>query len=55
MIDFILITGLILIVILIGGIISKCGNCGKWWSVKHFSHQGNRVLICKHCGDEKEI
>jgi len=53
MIDILVIFILAIFVMILGGIIYSCDECGKLFSVRRISHQGCKRIVCKHCGKEK--
>lgn len=52
MTELIIMFGVSIVVYGTTGIVYRCGDCKKFFSVKRINYQGRRQ-ICKHCGTEK--
>lgn len=55
MTDVIIILALVIVVSVLSGLITKCHECGKWFSLRKYQFHGHKEYICKHCGRKDQL
>lgn len=46
---------LIIVILVLTGLVTKCSNCNRWFSLRRYQYGPHRDYICKHCGRKEEI